>query len=113
MKHFCFYILKTLVSILLLTQVAFSQGVTIIGNLDCGMWIESRSQNASESLEHYTWGFYNGMTQNSRFDFWKKPYPISPEQTYLWLDKYCRENPLSDAIRGMVILFNERKSESN
>ena len=81
---------------------------------DCGIWIEARSPNVdSTALEHFAQGFLNGMTLESRFDFWKKPYPITPKQTFLWIDKYCRENPLSSPITGMKKLFDQRKSDSN
>ena len=71
------------------------------------------SQNNSLALEHFVLGFLNGLKLNSGFDFWIKPYPITREQSYLWIDKFCRENPLSTPIRGIVVLFDERKSESN
>ena len=110
MKHLYFYILKTLISFLLLTQVAFSQTFTINAIVDCGIWIKARSENNSVALEHYALGFLNGMVFESSFDFWGKPYPISIEQSYLWLDKHCRENPLSQVNYGLLELFKERQS---
>ncbi len=108
-----FYFLPILIGFIFLSKVSHSQYLTIKGISNCGTWIEARSPNVnSTALEHYAQGFLNGMVVKSKFDFWQKPYPITLKQSFLWIDKYCRENPLKDPIQGMIQLFDQRKSDT-
>ena len=110
MKKLLSYSLSIILCCLFLNKVAFSQNVWVEGQVDCGLWAKGRNADAS-ILEGYVLGLLNGMTLESGFNFWKKPYSISSEQSFLWLDKYCRENPLSSTITGIRKLFNNRRSE--
>jgi len=87
---------------------AFSD-VNIRGSVDCGKWIEGRSQKTSKLLEAHLQGTLNGMPPGSSIEFWRAGgVEMSTAQVFLWMDKYCRENPLSDTVDGAIKLMNER-----
>ena len=112
MKRLFSYILSSVICILFFTQITFSQNVWVQSNIDCGLWVKGRSADSS-ILEGYVLGFLNGMSLESGFNFWKIPYSITDEQSFLWLDKYCKENPLNSTVTGMKKLFDKRRSDSN
>lgn len=79
------------------------------GQSDCGTWIKARNSNTSRIIEAYFLGLINGLALGSGVEFWNADAnEINREQTYLWADKYCRENPLSTTIGAAVGLMNER-----
>ncbi|MDR5008325.1 hypothetical protein RGK87_04795 [Agrobacterium fabacearum] len=84
-------------------------GIYVQGQSDCGTWIKSRNSNTSGIIEGYFLGLLNGLALGSGVEFWNADAnEINREQTYLWADKYCRENPLSTTIGAAVALMNER-----
>jgi hypothetical protein len=90
-------------------QPASAQVIVMSESLDCGLWIKARSQKSSVVLEGYVQGLLNGLAFGAKIDFWKAGgILVSPEQVYLWMDKYCLNEPLSDTFQGAVVLFNER-----
>ena len=80
----------------------------IEGIADCGVWVQSRTARLSQSLEHYLVGLLNGMVMGSGLNFWRSGGPVSREQVYLWMDNFCRNQPLNNLIGGAVRLVNER-----
>ena len=85
------------------------QGITVEGTMDCGQWVESRSLNRSIAYEHYLIGLINGQALGRQVEFWNAGgIPVSLEQVHLWMDKYCKDHPLSNPIRGTYILFEEK-----
>lgn len=98
-----------LVVFLCLSPVSHAQGITVTGSVDCGQWHEARRADRAGYLEHYLLGLLNGMSMGSSKDFWKaKGVSVSREAVYLWMDNFCRTNPLSDVIEGTSKLFVER-----
>ena len=100
-------VLATVVS-LLCSETLFAQGITLEGSIDCGLWVQARTEHHAEALEHYVIGFLNGLAVAARIDFWRAGPRISREQVYLWMDNYCRNTPLSGPIQGAIALINER-----
>ena len=94
---------------LLLTTEAAAQGPTMSGKLDCAMWTNARTAKASESHERFLQGLLNGMARGSNIEFWKaKEDGLTADDVFQRMDNYCRQNPLSNAYDGAVILINER-----
>jgi len=79
-----------------------AQAVKVFGNPDCGKWI-----NQSNEL-HKAWllGYLSGMTSA-----WEGTEDVlrdlSADQAFLWMDNYCRRNPLEKVGAGAHVLFNE------
>jgi hypothetical protein len=72
---------------------------------DCGHWI--RTPNDA----HKTWlaGYLSAMNATlgamaHKTDVLKD---MSPQQAYVWMDNYCKANPLSDANEGGNQLWSE------
>lgn len=83
--------------------------VTLIGGPDCGQWFDdSRRPNAKIWLAGYLSGL-NSAIGNQASD------PLdrlgSMDQAYLWIDKYCRDNPLKEVQEGGNILYNELRKK--
>ena len=95
------------VALLLATQDA-AQAITTSGKLDCAMWTNARTAKASDSHERFLQGLLNGMALGSNVEFWKaKGDGLTADDVFLWMDNYCRQNPLSNAFEGSVVLMNE------
>lgn len=84
--------------------------VTVYGtNTTCADWVEARTTRRAQILETWAQGTLNGIAFGSNIDFWRSPKgAIEPNQAYLWLDRWCRDNPLGFLIGGVVALFDER-----
>ena len=49
------------------------------------------------------------MAIGRMIEIWKaQGNPMSKEQVYLWMDKYCESNPLSRVVIGAEELANEK-----
>ena len=90
---------------LLWLGLAAPQGVGIEtrGVRSCGAWI---SQVGTVGLANRTWfiGFLTGIAFMSNKDFL---HGTDNESLYLWLDNYCRSNPLKMIDDGGYLLFLE------
>ncbi|MER9393872.1 MULTISPECIES: hypothetical protein [unclassified Mesorhizobium] len=83
--------------------------ISTLGAIDCGKWVEARSGRKAISFEAYLVGFLDGVAFGSQTEFWMADgRQINAEQTYLWMDKYCRENPLTEIVNGAYKLMDER-----
>jgi hypothetical protein len=97
-------------TLMLISQQSFAQGIVIFGSdTTCADWIEARTSKRADILEGWTMGTLNGLALGYGLEFWRSPKGrIEPNQAYLWLDNWCRQNPLSVAVTGIVRLFDER-----
>ena len=43
----------------------------------------------------------------TELDFWRIGVGLEVDQALYWMDKYCRENPLSRTITGALKLFKQ------
>lgn len=85
--------------IMLVLPVSFSYGqeFTLMGTADCGLWHQARSSGGSTSLEHSIQGFVNGAAMATGIDIWNgNSVKTSPASAFLYIDNYCRSNPLND-----------------
>lgn len=86
----------------------FVEGVTV----DCGYWTQARQARRAVSLEHYVLGFLDGFSAGREREFWRaNGRLISREAAYLWIDNYCKSNPLKPIVTGLWELFNERPKQ--
>lgn len=100
-------------AIICLCAFAFSQAVlasdarTVLrpGDNSCGSWVEAR-QKDRKLVQYWYIGFISGINMESKKDHLAK---IDAASAYLWMDKYCRENPLKDIVEASGALFIELK----
>ena len=55
-------------------------------------------------------GYLSGIALALDKDFWGQPgsNALDSASVYLWMDNYCRANPLKDIADGGELLFQER-----
>jgi hypothetical protein len=76
---------------------------------DCGEWLKARKLKRSSPYEAHLVGLLSGMAIGRMIDIWKAHgNPMSKEQAYVWMDKYCQSNPLSKVVIGAEELANEK-----
>lgn len=107
MKKTVLYLLSFL---LVVFQSACQAEVSVQGGYtDCGLWMRARQQNGAGQLESYAMGFLDGFSSGKDREFWAADgRVISRDAVYLWLDNYCRSNPLNLLGTGLWKLFQER-----
>jgi len=109
------YALLVAMVFLMLSEGAMAQAninFTMFGSPDCGQWLNQKNTT------HKTWllGFLSG--QNRVWLFWSRQTvkgelsdPLdklnSADQAFLWMDNYCRANPLKLVSNGGIDLFTE------
>lgn len=83
------------------------------GAPDCGEWFKT---DPAEQLRTKSWliGYLSGINTGFRiekqrdFNYFDN---ATNAQIYLWMDKYCRDNPLSTVSVGSVVLFQEMSNK--
>jgi hypothetical protein len=79
---------------------------------DCGTWAMDRETGRPTTW--YLSGLLDGLALGMGVEIWGTgSSKITPEQAALWMDKYCRENPLSGVIRGAYVLKDERARKNH
>ena len=97
----------------LLSQSAYAEWVR--GDPDCGVWVKPETH--ARELENRAWliGFLSGTNMAFSLDADRKPFNyfggITTGQIYLWMDNYCRTNPLSSAMYGVGELMQDRNKK--
>lgn len=95
---------KTLLAAVLLTTTldVTASGITAIGNISCGSW----TKNKSSTSPHEAWlfGYLSGIAWGKRNDFLKE---TDAESIILWVDNYCKINPLKKVGDAAGILVEE------
>lgn len=91
---------------IILTAVANASAAVTFGGADCGEWIRS----PSEPKRQWLIGYMSGLNMMHFFNE-NKGDPLdkinSAQQIYLWMDNYCRDNPLKRVSIGAETLFIE------
>jgi hypothetical protein len=83
---------------------------TSFGLIDCGQWVIAAGTNKST---YKTWlaGYLSGL--NGGHNLWvnNKLDPLdqlgSMDQAYVWMDNWCRTNPLEKLTHGGMVLYEE------
>lgn len=107
--------MRTTLSILLAAALLFAYGMSAGQNIwvetpeDCAEWLKARKQKRSSPHEAHLVGLLSGMAIGRMVDVWKaQGKPMTREQAYLWMDRYCASNPQSRVVVGAEELANER-----
>lgn len=89
-------------ALLVNSQFATAQ-VTSFGSPDCGQWFTQKNTSKLWLL-----GYLSGVNAATAT---KAKDPLdklnSADQAFLWMDKYCQKNPLSNAQSGANRLYDE------
>ena len=80
----------------------------------CGKWIEARESKgaAAHVVENWADGYLSGLAIGTGIEFWRKGgNRLDKESAYLWIDNYCRANPLKTTAEASSALFREHTAE--
>ena len=101
----------------LLCQSAWADWVR--GDPDCAMWVKPETH--AREFENKGWligflsGVNTGFTMASSATLGKLTpefgFDMTNEKIFLWMDTYCRTNPLSSAMYGVGELMQERNNK--
>lgn len=77
-----------------------------MGGVSCGNWVTARIQNTTVASGYSFWmlGFLSGRAVATNIDILKKP---DYQSINLWVDNYCRANPLMTLVDAGDALFLE------
>jgi hypothetical protein len=83
-------------------------------DMSCGAWAAS-AEHKNQRIAYTAWimGFVSGHNWMTPGNQAKTGGSLSPETIALYLDKYCRENPLQDFINGTFELVKELRGDKN
>jgi hypothetical protein len=86
---------------------ALAQEIWVEAGIDCGQWVSA--PDATKALyQPYLLGTLDAWAVARDLDFWRTPTRASREAVYLWIDNWCRANPLDLLINGAAALFEFR-----
>ena len=96
-------------ALVLTCDISAGQRIWVEASEDCGEWLKARKLKRSSPYEAHLVGLLSGMAIGRMIDIWKAHgNPMSKEQAYVWMDKYCQSNPLSKVVIGAEELANEK-----
>lgn len=74
-----------------------AEAVTTFGNRSCGTWVKDREAKSVNEMTAEFWlvGYLSGLAMLSNKDFLANTDTTS---IYLWMDNYCKTNPLETII---------------
>jgi anthranilate/para-aminobenzoate synthase component II len=103
---------KLLIAVLAITLSNQTLAAAIgYGVVDCGKWVNGQSKTPP-NYNHRAWlaGFISGLNQDKWYeDALSKT--SSADQIFLWMDNYCKKNPLKEVNNGAYELMQELKSK--
>ena len=107
--------MRTALLIPLVLSLVLASGMTAGQNIwvetpeDCGEWLKARKLKRSSPYEAHLVGLLSGMAIGRMVDVWKaQGKPMTREEAYSWMDRYCESNPRSRVVIGAEELANER-----
>ena len=93
------------IGIALLLSHSLSYGIVNFGDYDCGLWFVKK-----EPAKGWLLGNLSGMNAilaNDKIKYDPLGKLNSAEQAFLWMDNYCRVNPLRTVSEGALELYIE------
>ena len=90
------------------SEISKAEPVMIVSDVQCIRWAEGRKGKGSKEVESHLIGLLDGLSAGRQIPFWNFKEGISFQQVYLWVDKYCSENPESNAYFGAYELIDEQ-----
>jgi hypothetical protein len=96
---------------LVLTTPLSVQSQTVFGMYDCGEWVNQ----ANNSKKAWLLGYMSGLNTLHDIEVLKPKNPLdnisSANQIFLWMDNYCKTNPLKTVGDGGWLLFKELRKK--
>jgi hypothetical protein len=102
--------MKSLTAAILSSMAAFApqqaSAVTTFGSSSCGVWVRERAEGKQSSQASRFWlaGYLSGLAVGRDRDVIGE---TDADSVFLWMDKYCKANPLANVGTGADELFDE------
>lgn len=100
------------IAFLLLVSGTSVQAQTIFGGYDCGQWV---NKSKGHPMESWVVGYLSGLNSMHVLAGLEPKDPIdelnSIDQAFVWLDNFCKANPLRKVDGGVLELFAELKAK--
>ena len=89
-----------------------AQAITTYGNPSCSKWVNAQAANGATRLMNLAWmsGFLSGIGVGAEIDALAG---IDGDSAYLWIDNYCKANPLKTVGDAGTALFVELVDKKN
>jgi hypothetical protein len=83
--------------------------VTIMGQPSCGEWVAQKKLQWN-NIRNQSWlaGYLSGLSVAYNADVLKRP---DLESLALWMENFCKANPLVPVSTGGTILFEDLKAQ--
>lgn len=94
--------------VVVIASAPLAMAQTTIGDYDCGQWVNNKGPASKSWLLGYLTGLNMmaaDLKSNPKRDHLDKL--NSADQAYLWMDNYCRANPLKRVSQGATALYIE------
>lgn len=99
-------------ALLLLTSGTSAQAPTIFGGYDCGQWT---NRNRGHPMGSWVTGYLSGLNAMHVLAGLEPNNPLdelnSIDQAFVWIDNFCKANPLRQLDEAAFELFNELKAQ--
>jgi hypothetical protein len=102
--------LAALILVQVLTLPLAQAQINIRGLPSCGTWVKERAAKSDAFERTWLLGYLSGLAAGADQNFWGRQgvNSLDNESVYLWMDNYCRANPLKEVSEGGIALFLER-----
>lgn len=98
-------LLSAIISIGIFTN-SEADAIAMFGTADCGEWVKANTPQRKSWLMGYLSGL-NSALSDSKTNLDPLNELSSASQAYLWMDNYCKDNPLSAVPEAANTLFLE------
>ena len=92
---------KLFFATVLLASVSLASGQRMIGGPDCAEWFKS------DHAKNWLFGFLSGIDSMATEETSSLKKLSSGGQAILWMNNYCKANPLDSVVSGGLALYLE------
>lgn len=96
--------MRKLIALAFVAAAVSANAATSFGMVDCGVWVKAQSGQDRWWLGGYISGLNAALVTSGAPDPLDA---ISIQQLYLWVDNYCRANPLHNLSKAANTLYQE------
>ena len=82
----------------------------VLASVSCGKWIKAAENNNHSPYDWYVMGYLTAFNSRVKGIF-NIAEGLDMPSIYLWLDKYCHENPLLFIYSGLSKFVEDREIE--
>lgn len=93
-----------LAGLMLIGVANTARAITVRGISSCGEWVSHNNDQVKWRAQTWLLGFLSGLAAGTKKDVLDS---TDNESVYLWMDNYCKANPLKGTHDGAGYLYLE------